>query len=184
MWEQRLREEDWLCGDFDIDGQWLFIFPQQKTIRPNPTISFLLSQSTTTHPIDLIRLLITFPIVLYRPTSSPIPILSNMGPRKIYIDDSLKEVICTPHDQKRDRKGILDHLTKRYGFTISIDVLKKHLRTWGKRRYDMLPSKNDIYLQNLKAAILDLFVNLNATDDMILVDLESQGLSTARRKIR
>ena len=50
-------------------------------------------------------------------------------------------------------------------------MLKKHLRVWGKSRYNTLPLKDKTYIQNLKTVIIDLFINLNATDNMILVHL-------------
>lgn len=76
-----------------------------------------------------------------------------MPRRKIYIDDSVKEVICTLHDQKKSSEEILKHLIDRYGVKISLNVLQTRLKAWGKSRYKVLPSKNEIYMQNLKTAI-------------------------------
>ena len=39
-------------------------------------------------------------------------------------------------------------------------------------------------MQNLKTAIIDLFVNLNANDHMILMNLKSRGSPITRRKLR
>ena len=104
--------------------------------------------------------------------------------RKIQIDDSMKEVICTLWDQKKEHAEIMKHLNNRYHFTISQSMLKKHMLAWGKRRNNVLFSRNAIYLIDLKTAIMDLFVNKNANDSMILVDLESQGFPITRRRLR
>lgn len=63
-------------------------------------------------------------------------------------------------------------------------MLQKHMIAWGKRRNNILPSRDAIYLKDLKTAIMDLFVNKNATDTMILVDLESRGFPIAKRRLR
>ena len=106
-----------------------------------------------------------------------------MGRRKIHIDDALKEVICTLHDQKKDSREILKHLNDQYSFTISRNVLQTRLKAWGKKRYHTQPFGTTC-IQDIKTAIMHLFVNMNATDNMILVDLRSQGFPIQRRKLR
>ena len=59
---------------------------------------------------------------------------------KIQIDDALKKVICTRYDEGMDRKEILRHLIDRYHFRISLSVLKRYLKAWGKARYKVISS--------------------------------------------
>ena len=113
-----------------------------------------------------------------------IPVLLAMPRPKVQIDDTLKKVICARHDEGMEHKEILRHLTSRYHFTISLSVLDKHLKAWGKTRYKVLPSKDETYMQNLRTVIMNLFVNLNATDNMILVDLRSRGCHIEKWKLR
>ena len=122
--------------------------------------------------------------MLYQPTLTNIPVVVAMVRRKIEIDDSMKEVICTLWDRKKGHAEIVQHLNDRYHFKISKSILKKHMIVWGKRRNNVLPSRDAIYLKDLKTAIMDLFVNKNATDTMILVDLESRGFPIAKRRLR
>ena len=50
-----------------------------------------------------------------------VPVLLAMKRRKVQIEDSIKEVI---YEQEIDQKEILKHLSNRYQFKISLNILK------------------------------------------------------------
>ena len=66
-----------------------------------------------------------------------IPVLLAIGRRKVQIDNTLKKIIHIYRDEAMDHKEILRYLTSRYHFRISLNILKKHLRAWGQRHYDI-----------------------------------------------
>ena len=59
--------------------------------------------------------------MLYRPTLIVILVFLVIRRRKVQIDNALKEVIYTRHNEEMDYKEILKYLINRYHFTISLN---------------------------------------------------------------
>lgn len=95
--------------------------------------------------------------------------------------ESHKDFILSLHDQDTEYQDILHALSTQRNLNISLDVLKKHLRAWGKTRYTLSECRDENLRKSLIAA---LFFEQNANDKEILLVLKTEDLTTAPRKLR